>query len=119
MSIKVLPSLFVFLFLVFSCEKPENRVAPLPKTTNKVEPPTSRDNTDALLNYVQYQYFQYVWSGGCTNSGLARVRYFKDEPEKDSNVITAGASGFAIMSIIVGIERGFVSRSEGSPDLRR
>lgn len=81
--------------------------------TIRISPPENREDIDGLLTYLQYSHFKYMWAGGCQNSGMARVRYFKDRPEKDKDVITVGASGFGIMGIIVAMERNFISRDEG------
>jgi hypothetical protein len=68
---------------------------------------------DEFLTYIQRQYFRYVWDAALPNSGLSRVRMVAEEPDRDKNTITVGSSGFGITGIIVGIERGFVSRKEG------
>ncbi len=62
---------------------------------------------EALLTLVQEQTFNYFWSFGHPNSGLARER------NTSGNTVTIGGSGFGVMSILVGIERGFITRSEG------
>lgn len=69
---------------------------------------------DSLLTWVQYQTFQYFWDNAEPTSGLARERTHLDNdyPMNDRNVITTGGSGFGLMAILVGIERGFVSRDE-------
>ena len=70
---------------------------------------------DSLLTLVQYQTFNYFWEGAEPISGLARERIHMDGiyPQNDQNVITSGGSGFGIMAILAGIERGFISREEG------
>ena len=70
---------------------------------------------DSLLTLVQYRTFQYFWDGAEPNSGMARERFHVDNvyPENDKDVVTTGGSGFGIMSLIVGIERGFITRTEG------
>jgi hypothetical protein len=70
---------------------------------------------DSLLTLVQYKTFQYFWDGAEPVSGMARERYHEDGIylQNDKNVVTTGGSGFGIMAIIVGIERGFISREEG------
>lgn len=70
---------------------------------------------DSLLTKLQYQTFQYFWEGAEPNSGLARERIHLDGvyPSNDENVVTSGGSGFGIMAILVGIERGFITRQEG------
>jgi hypothetical protein len=70
---------------------------------------------DSLLTLVQYRTFQYFWDGAEPVSGMARERYHVDNvyPENDKDVVTSGGSGFGLMSVVVGIERGFISRNEG------
>ncbi len=70
---------------------------------------------DSLLNLVQYQTFQYFWDGAEEMSGMARERYHMDDeyPTSPKEVVTSGGSGFGLMAMIVGIERGFITRQEG------
>jgi hypothetical protein len=70
---------------------------------------------DSLLTLVQYRTFQYFVDGAEPVSGMARERFHVDGiyPENDMNVITSGGSGFGLMAILTGIERGFISREEG------
>ncbi|MBV6646329.1 MAG: beta-glucosidase [Cyclobacteriaceae bacterium] len=69
---------------------------------------------DSLLTLLQYQTFQYFWDGAEPNSGMARERIHMDGiyPSNDANVVTSGGSGFGIMAILVGIERGFITREQ-------
>lgn len=59
-----------------------------------------------LLTLIQQKTFKYFWDFGHPVSGLARER------NTSGDVVTIGGSGFGIMSIIIGIERGFTTRSE-------
>jgi len=70
---------------------------------------------DSLLTLVQEQTFQYFWDGAEPVSGMARERYHVDGvyPQDDKNVVTLGGSGFGVMAILAGIERGFITRQEG------
>ncbi|TAL59763.1 MAG: beta-glucosidase [Bacteroidetes bacterium] len=70
---------------------------------------------DSLLTLVQYRTFQYFWDGAEPNSGMSRERFHVDGvyPENDMNVVTSGGSGFGLMAILAGIERGFITREEG------
>jgi hypothetical protein len=70
---------------------------------------------DSLLTLVQYRTFQYFWDGAEPVSGMARERIHVDGvyPENDMNIITSGGSGFGLMAILAGINRGFISREEG------
>ncbi len=79
-----------------------------------------RISDDSLLTLVQYRTFQYFWDGAEPVSGLARERIHIDGiyPQDDMNVITTGGSGFGIMALIAGIERGFITREQGYDRLR-
>ncbi len=76
---------------------------------------------DSLLTKIQSQTFQYFWEGAEPITGLARERIHIDGeyPQNDRNVITIGGSGFGLMSLVVGMERGFISKSEGEERLHR
>ena len=69
---------------------------------------------EQLLDSVQYQTFQYFWDGAEPTSGLARERIHMDNvyPRNDQSVITLGGSGFGVMAILVGIERGWITREQ-------
>lgn len=62
---------------------------------------------DALLDLVQESTFRYFWDFGHPVSGLARER------NSSGDIVTTGGSGFGLMALIVGIERGFITRSQG------
>jgi hypothetical protein len=70
---------------------------------------------DSLFNLVQYRTFQYFWDGAEPVSGMARERFHADNiyPENDKNIVTLGGSGFGVMAILVGIERGYITRQQG------
>jgi len=67
--------------------------------------PPLTDN--ALLDIVQQQSFKYFWDFAHPVSGLARER------NSSGDVVTSGGSGFGIMTIPVGINRNFITRSQG------
>lgn len=64
-------------------------------------------NDEELLTLVQQQTFKYFWDFAHPVSGLARER------NTSGNTVTIGGSGFGVMAILVGIERGFITRLEG------
>ncbi|MGV8090284.1 MAG: glucoamylase family protein [Mangrovibacterium sp.] len=68
---------------------------------------------DELLTLVQRQTFKYFWDFAHPVSGLARERNTSGE------IVTTGGSGFGLMAILVGIERGFISRNEGIDRLQK
>lgn len=67
---------------------------------------------EELLTMVQGATFRYFWDYAHPVSGLARERTPGGE-----NTVTIGGSGFGVMALIVGIERGFISREEGAERL--
>uniref|UniRef100_UPI004048D181 glucoamylase family protein n=1 Tax=Mariniflexile sp. TaxID=1979402 RepID=UPI004048D181 len=69
---------------------------------------------EELLNLIQKQTFNYFWEGAEPNSGMARERLHTDDvyPTSPKNTVTIGGSGFGVMAILVGIERGFITRDE-------
>ena len=69
---------------------------------------------EELMTRVQKQTFNYFWDGAEPESGMARERIHTDGvyPQNDQDIVTSGGSGFGLMAILVGIERGFISREE-------
>ncbi|MBR6457031.1 MAG: hypothetical protein IKS71_00400, partial [Bacteroidales bacterium] len=63
---------------------------------------------DELFDKVQKQTFKYFWDYAHPTSGLARERL------GSGDTVAAGGSGFGIMAIIVGVERGWIARTEGA-----
>ncbi|WP_205942430.1 glucoamylase family protein [Pedobacter sp. SYP-B3415] len=70
---------------------------------------------EQLLDLVQKQTFKYFWEGAEPVSGAARERYHSDNvyPENDKNIVATGATGFGLMAILSGIDRGYVSKKDG------
>jgi hypothetical protein len=67
---------------------------------------TTFEMTDEqMLDMVQAYTFRYFWDFAHPVSGLARER-------NTTSTVTTGGSGFGIMAIIVGAERGFVTYEE-------
>ena len=75
------------------------------------------DNNE-LMDIVQRETFKYFWDYAESNSGAARERYHPDDPGNSANVVATGGSGFGLMAILVGIERGFISREQGFQRIR-
>ncbi|MGC4039474.1 MAG: glucoamylase family protein [Flavobacterium sp.] len=102
-------SLFLFA-LLFSCSSSPSENSgggtPLPTT------PQTLLTDSELLDKVQRDSFKYFWDWAHPTSKLARERYLTDDPSFEANIVTTGGSGFGLMTILVGIERGFVQRSE-------
>lgn len=66
-----------------------------------------------LLTLVQKQTFRYFWDYAHPTSGLARERL------NSGDTVTSGGSGFGIMCIPVGVERGFITREEAAARMRK
>lgn len=64
---------------------------------------------DELLTMVQEASFRYYWKAGHPNAGMAIEILPGDE-----NLVALGASGFGIMALVVGSERGFVTREQAT-----
>jgi hypothetical protein len=106
---RTLFTILAIAVILFDCTTKNNHYS-TEQTTGKVEL-----SDDSLLNLVQYQTFQYFWEGAEPTSGLARERLHLDNiyPSHPPKIITSGGSGFGLMTILVGIERGFITRDEG------
>ncbi|MDL2303552.1 beta-glucosidase [Dysgonomonas sp. OttesenSCG-928-D17] len=76
---------------------------------------------EALLDSVQRRTFNYFWDGAEPVSGMARERYHVDGDygKYNMNTVTSGGSGFGIMAIIAGIDRGYVTREQGLERMTR
>jgi len=73
---------------------------------------TTKIMTDEeYLDMTQRATFRYFWDWGDPTSGLARERWHPNESDVTN---TIGGSGFGVMAIISGIERGFISREHGA-----
>lgn len=106
---------FAVIFLIIfgaSCSSPSR--------TNQTEivgdsATTVSISDDSLFTLTQYRTFQYFWDGAEPTSGAARERYHEDNvyPDNDKHIVTSGGTGFGVMAILVGIERGFITRQQG------
>lgn len=59
----------------------------------------------ALLDVVQEHTFRWFWERAEPNSGMA-----PDRTTSPEGLVTTGGTGFGVMALIVGAERGFISR---------
>lgn len=108
-SLKLLLAAFVFISYT-GC-----------KQTQKTSTAFSSAEEEKIFTLVQQQTFNYFWDGAEPNSGLARERFHVDDeyPQNDKNVVTSGGGGFGVMAILVGIERGFITREQGRERLEK
>lgn len=83
--------------------------------------PTNRpkDLSDsALLDLVQRQTFRYFWDFAHPVSGLARERS-NENFGYGNETVTIGGTGFGIMSVIVAVERGWITRDTAAKFMRK
>ena len=62
---------------------------------------------DDLLTLIQQKTFSYFYDFGHPSCGMARER------NSSGDIVTTGGSGFGVMALIVGMNRGFITRDEG------
>jgi hypothetical protein len=64
-----------------------------------------RISDSALLTLVEQQTFNYFWTDNDPTSGMAKERASQTQ-------VTTGGSGFGIMTMLVGVQRNFISRTD-------
>ncbi|MBC3845236.1 beta-glucosidase [Winogradskyella echinorum] len=115
---------YILLIIFFSCGSNDESTYQEPDDSVDDEIPTDDDPvvtnplTDIqIMNLTQRTTFKYFWDFAGANSGAAKERYHPNDPSNSQNVITTGGSGFGLMAILVGIERNYISRTEGAERL--
>ena len=69
---------------------------------------TKELSDDELLTMLQEACFRYYWEGAHPVAGATLENIPGDE-----RIVSTGASGFGIMALIVGVDRGFITREQG------
>ncbi|HER40636.1 MAG TPA: DUF3131 domain-containing protein, partial [Salinimicrobium catena] len=97
------------LALLFSCN---DKATDFQKESEKDVEKKVELSEEELLDVVQKQTLKYFWDYAEPNSGMARERFHPDGnyPKNDAHVVTTGGSGFGLMAIVAGMERGFIPR---------
>ncbi|PKL81502.1 MAG: hypothetical protein CVV24_14920 [Ignavibacteriae bacterium HGW-Ignavibacteriae-3] len=72
---------------------------------------TRQMSDEEFLDMTQRATFRYFWDWADPNSGIARERW---QPNESDITNTIGGGGFGVMAILVGIERGFITREQGA-----
>jgi exo beta-1,2-glucooligosaccharide sophorohydrolase (non-reducing end) len=80
--------------------------------SSEVRASTRALTDDELLTMVQEACFRYYWEAAHPNAGMA-IEILPG----DKNLVAVGSSGFGIMALIVGVDRGFITRGQGSERL--
>ncbi len=107
MKIKLLFLVILFLVL-FNCRENKQKSDVVDTKARIVL------DDEALLDTIQKQTFNYFWDGAEPNSGLAPERLHMDNiyPTSPKHTVTTGGTGFGMMAILVGVKRGFITRSQ-------
>jgi len=82
------------------------------RTSPEVQASTRVLSDDELLTMVQEASFRYYWEAAHPHAGMA-IEILPG----DRNLVALGASGFGVMALIVGIDRGFITREQGAERL--
>jgi exo beta-1,2-glucooligosaccharide sophorohydrolase (non-reducing end) len=69
---------------------------------------TREFSDDELLTMLQEACFHYYWDGADPQSGMTR-----ENIPGDDRIVATGASGMGIAALIVGVDRGFITRAQG------
>lgn len=69
---------------------------------------------DDLLTMLQEACFRYYWEGAHPVAGATL-----ENTPGDDRIVATGASGFGIMALIVGVDRGFITRQQGLDRITR
>lgn len=75
--------------------------------SDSVDATTHIMTDEEFLDMVQRSTFRYFYDYGHPISGLSRERLGSNE------TVTSGGSGFGLMALLVGIERGYITREQG------
>jgi len=68
---------------------------------------------EQLLTLIQEHTFRYFYDFAHPSCGMARER------NTSGDIVTTGGSGFGVMALVVGIDHGFITRSQGLTHLSK
>ncbi|MGB5418180.1 glucoamylase family protein [Algibacter sp.] len=113
---------FIILCLVcFSCDNDNGPGYQEPYDPNAGDDdPVITPLTDQeMMDLTQKETFKYFWDFANSNSGAAKERYHPSNPTLNQNVVTTGGTGFGLMAILVGMERNYITKTEGVARLNK
>ncbi len=76
--------------------------------STQVTAQTREFSDDELLTMLQEACFHYYWDGADPQSGMTR-----ENIPGDDRIVATGASGMGVAALIVGVDRGFITRTQG------
>lgn len=98
------------LFILIGCSKKTEPTIVVPKNNDVYLPSKIRP----ILDEWQQKTFRY-FTDGASPTGMA----LEGNNRNDGGIITTGGSGFGVMALIVGIERGWISRQEAATQTQK
>lgn len=107
----------VTLSLFFSAASCGQKTSQLKPAFNPLTRPLTLSDS-ALLDLVQKQTFRYFWDFAHPVSGMARERS-NATAAYGHETVTTGGTGFGIMSVIVAVERGWITRDTAARFMRK
>lgn len=117
-----MPKIIVLFFLVlgiFSCTKPSPGQGMDPDLYDQLHPKLEKELTDEqLMDSIQYYTLKY-FTDAAHSSGMTRERNHPSRPSFDANTVTSGGSGFGVMALIAGANRGFITRSQARVQIEK
>lgn len=81
----------------------------LSETSPAASASTREFTDDELLTMLKEDCFHYYWDGADPHSGMAR-----ENIPGDDRIVATGATGMGIAALVVGVDRGFITRTQGS-----
>lgn len=104
---------------MFSCGDDNGPGYQEPYDPNQNDPVIDPLSDEEIMDLTQRETFKYFWDFANSDSGAAKERYHPSDPSLGQNVVTSGGTGFGLMAILVGIERGYVTKAEGIARLNK
>ncbi|MCC6290379.1 MAG: beta-glucosidase [Chitinophagaceae bacterium] len=108
--------IFLFTFLLFTLNAGAQKKKDIQPVFDAAKRPKNLSDS-ALLDLVQKQTFRYFWDFAHPVSGMARER--SNTEHYGHEVVTTGGTGFGIMSVIVAVERGWITRDTAAKFMRK
>ncbi len=105
--------LVIIALVMVSCGSDDGPGYQEPYDPSDDDPVVETLTDEEIMDLTQETTFKYFWDYAESNSGAAKERYHPNDPTNSQNVVTTGGSGFGLMAILVGIERGYITRVEG------
>lgn len=102
--------LLLSVFFLSSCKEPEVPTIVVVKSDDTYSPTKVRP----VLDEWQYKTFTYFYNGA-SPTGLA----LEGNDRGDGGVVTIGGSGFGVMALIVGVERGWITRQQAAEQTQK